>query len=779
VTKFSIIIPVYNSETCLAGCLKSLADQQAGNYEKEVLLIDDGSSDNTCEIIRQFGREHKGWVKSFRNEKNIGPGLTRNVGIDNASGEWLVFLDSDDALSVGALKELAEYIEADKFLEIVGYDWQYSAGSEIKSGAYGGRWDMNNLLKSRDKLAQDYVSLSMDGSVIFTAMKKSFLDFYKLRFSAGIHEDVDFLFKVYYLADRRGVLERPLYFKNNRDNSIVNSISADHIKGFMRALKDMCLFLEARNELTDELKKHFYCGLLRMVSTEVRGISQKYGLGGPADELYSVLYNEYNGLLGSCGLSRPATGRLFEPKYAMIAGHYLKLMSEKFPNVSDGMAKYLDDIAPKSWSCYDLHNSVFLTPDEIRTCCKRFFVDNKMKGDVPLLKDDKYDYREYTPANILKAKRDLHVRINREIADECSGCPYLEFKKWGAIDELRIQYISFEHNTVCNMRCSYCSPTYYGGKQAKYDVEELLRQLFAAGCLESCRTFMWGGGEPTLDPLFNKLITFMTSKYPNIRQRVFTNATGYSEVLDRLLREDKIITITSLDAGQEETFYQIRKHRGLRDVLNNLKRYAATKPGNMLIKYIITRHNGSLGELRSFVDRIKEYSLEKCNFQISYDFTEEVIGIDALVSAIALHTYLTGLNVRFAFFDDLFWQRMSGELKLHYDTVKARLLEFGLQKALAEMEKYDRVVIWGAGIQAKSLIEKSAFLKKVKLEYLVDNSAEKIGRDFMGYRVSAPEVLLGSNLPVLIAAVQNVSNILDNYYKLGLPESRLVKGLVI
>lgn len=76
-------------------------------------------------------------------------------------------------------------------------------------------------------------------------------------------------------------------------------------------------------------------------------------------------------------------------------------------------------------------------------------------------------------------------------------------------------------------------------------------------------------------------------------------------------------------------------------------------------------------------------------------------------------------------------------------------------------------------------MEKSSFLKKVKVEYLVDDSSEKKGKDFFGFRIMPPEALLDSDFPVLIATVQNAPKILDNFYKLGLKESRLIKERVI
>ena len=778
--KFSIIIPSYNTEKYVKRCLDSVINQQPGNYKVEVLLIDGCSTDNTYQILKEFRGNNKEWVKVFKDNKNIGPGLARNIGIENASGEWLIFLDSDDTLSKNALKELSEYINSRKnCLDVVGYNWTYNLDSEVKSEEYGGRWDLNSLSKSKVELIKDYISLGMDSSVIYTSMKRSLFDNYKLRFIDGLHEDVDFMFRVYFYTNKIGALNLPLYVKNNREGSIVNYISEAHIKGFFRALKEIYIFSNSQNILTEEILENYYRGLLRVIATEVRKIWKGCRSGDYADKLYFTLYGEYLNLLKSCGEPRLRRGDFFETKYIMIANYFLNLMTSAPKGVHKDIANFLEGIKEKSWSCYDLHHSVFLAPDEIRTCCKRFFVNNTMKGDVILLIRSKYKYDEFTPENILKAKKDLHVRINRGIAGECMGCPYLEFKDWQPINKLKIEYISLEYSSVCNMRCSYCDNRYYGGKQAGYNVELLLRQLFEKGSLQFCNTIVWGGGEITLDSSFDKLLTFMAKNSPTVQQRVFTNATKFSDVVNKYLKEGKILIITSIDAGNEENFYKIRKHKGFKRVLENLKRYSISRPENMIIKYIITEDNRSLEELRSFVHHIRKYSLERCNFQISFDFKKEFVDFDFLISTIALYTYLSDINVRFIFFDDLLWQRVSKELNIHYDKVMEKLKELDMNRAIADRRKYESVVIWGAGTQAKFLIEKSTFFKKVKVKYLVDNSSEKIGKNFLGFKVLDPKVLPDSDFPILIAAVQNVPKILENFYKLGLDESRLIKSLVI
>jgi glycosyltransferase involved in cell wall biosynthesis len=87
----SVIIPVYNAAPLIKRCLDSILAQN-GEYTYEVLLIDDGSTDNSVEIIKSYNNPH---FKIFR-QKNAGPAAARNVGITNAQGKYITFLDADD-----------------------------------------------------------------------------------------------------------------------------------------------------------------------------------------------------------------------------------------------------------------------------------------------------------------------------------------------------------------------------------------------------------------------------------------------------------------------------------------------------------------------------------------------------------------------------------------------------------------------------------------------------------------------------------------------------------
>ena len=96
----SIIVPIYNAEKYIEKCLNSLVNQT--KKELEFILVNDGSTDNTESIIKKYKDKR---IKYFKN-KNQGIGKTRNFGIKKATGEYLMFIDSDDYLELNACEEL-------------------------------------------------------------------------------------------------------------------------------------------------------------------------------------------------------------------------------------------------------------------------------------------------------------------------------------------------------------------------------------------------------------------------------------------------------------------------------------------------------------------------------------------------------------------------------------------------------------------------------------------------------------------------------------------------
>lgn len=106
--KFSIIIPVYNSEKYLKKCLDSVIKQKYNNYE--IIIINDGSTDESYKIVDNICKKNNN-IKYFNYGKNKGLSHARNYGVSKARGEYILFLDSDDYYSDGFLDILNKSIE--------------------------------------------------------------------------------------------------------------------------------------------------------------------------------------------------------------------------------------------------------------------------------------------------------------------------------------------------------------------------------------------------------------------------------------------------------------------------------------------------------------------------------------------------------------------------------------------------------------------------------------------------------------------------------------------
>lgn len=108
--KISVIVPVYKVEKYIRRCIESILKQDFTDYE--LILVNDGSPDNSPTICKEYAKKHKNIV--LINQKNQGLSKARNTGMDNAQGEYILFLDSDDYIEQGMFKHLVYLAEKHK-----------------------------------------------------------------------------------------------------------------------------------------------------------------------------------------------------------------------------------------------------------------------------------------------------------------------------------------------------------------------------------------------------------------------------------------------------------------------------------------------------------------------------------------------------------------------------------------------------------------------------------------------------------------------------------------
>ena len=108
--KFSVVIAAYNSDLWISKTINSLINQTL-DFKKniQIIIVNDGSTDKTGQICQGFKAKYPKNIKYIVNEENLGPSATRNIGLKQASGKYINFLDSDDYVSSTTFKNILNF----------------------------------------------------------------------------------------------------------------------------------------------------------------------------------------------------------------------------------------------------------------------------------------------------------------------------------------------------------------------------------------------------------------------------------------------------------------------------------------------------------------------------------------------------------------------------------------------------------------------------------------------------------------------------------------------
>jgi len=211
--KISIIVPVYNSEQYLSRCLNSLINQTFDDIE--VICINDGSADNSLQILNEYAKKDKR-IKVFSQE-NAGPAKARNVGLENASGEYIMFCDTDDWYENNMCEKMFHAIatnDVDCVMCHTNFTWEDQLDYRKISDTYYNPV-MEGIIK--DDLYKINVLL---WNKIF---KKSLIEQYHITFPTGFkHDDDCFWFKYSFFNRGMLIIQDKLYNYVIRKNSIMD-----------------------------------------------------------------------------------------------------------------------------------------------------------------------------------------------------------------------------------------------------------------------------------------------------------------------------------------------------------------------------------------------------------------------------------------------------------------------------------------------------------------------------------------------------------------------------
>lgn len=210
--EYSFIIPVYNCGGYLDECLASILAQTVRDFE--ILLIDDGSTDGSGAKCDEYARKYP-FIRCFHKE-NGGASSARNVGIDNARGEYLLFIDGDDTIARDTLKRIGDLLTEDTGMVVFGMAFDYYAApegeilrTEKKSCAYRGSADTGTILREFDGFFNDN-ALSSACNKVF---RRSVIESCGLRFreSMRLYEDLEFVLRYLAHISSASFAAEPLY----------------------------------------------------------------------------------------------------------------------------------------------------------------------------------------------------------------------------------------------------------------------------------------------------------------------------------------------------------------------------------------------------------------------------------------------------------------------------------------------------------------------------------------------------------------------------------------
>lgn len=256
--KLSIIVPVFNmaSDGKLEYCLESLVNQTVKDYE--IIAVDDCSTDNSLEILRQYEAKYSDKFKVIASPVNKKQGGAKNLGLEIAKGEWIGFIDSDDWITKDYYEKLLKKAE-ETGADMVGCDYHLTGEHSMEIGQIvpNNKPEQTGIL---DK--EKYRSLILDGgSLVVKIYKRGIIFDYPNRFPEGIFYEDNAISNSWMLrAKHFEYIQEPMYYYYQHNASTVHTITKKRCEDRMEAARIMVEeakqfgFLE---EYKDEIESSF------------------------------------------------------------------------------------------------------------------------------------------------------------------------------------------------------------------------------------------------------------------------------------------------------------------------------------------------------------------------------------------------------------------------------------------------------------------------------------------------------------------------------------------
>lgn len=249
----SIIIPIFNSENYLEKCINSIINQSYKDIE--VILINDGSTDSSLEICEKYAIKDKR-IKII-NKENTGVSNSRNIGINNAKGKYIFFIDSDDYLELDCIQKLIEKQKKDDVLVRTKFNN-----------------DKSISLYNRENYLTKIASGEIRGVSWGYLLVKEKIGELRFDENTSFMEDTLFMFKYIEGISQIYVLDEILYKQTANINSLTKNGNVEHkIEGYFYSIEKIREELKKNDIYNDNLKKLIDYRKFKIFEAELSQIS--------------------------------------------------------------------------------------------------------------------------------------------------------------------------------------------------------------------------------------------------------------------------------------------------------------------------------------------------------------------------------------------------------------------------------------------------------------------------------------------------------------------------
>ncbi len=283
----SVIIPAYNSERTILKTITSIVNQSYKDIE--IIVIDDGSTDGTADVVIDLS-SCDSRIK-LKTQPNKGPSAARNLGMELASGEYLMFVDSDDELVPNAVEQLHAYMDDNVDLVVCGFSICRPEKAAFELIPSSGQWELSQYFSGIEMLQEKKCFNSLCNKIF----RKSIIREHNIQQRCGLSMGEDYLFVVDYFMKMEKCLvciSEPLYKYNLSTNGLQSAYSeGDYLGRIERAEYLKKLYLHNRYPLNG-----VFNGIVRSIYTVLISSSAPEAT---VKEIYTL--RQYHEIVGNIG----------------------------------------------------------------------------------------------------------------------------------------------------------------------------------------------------------------------------------------------------------------------------------------------------------------------------------------------------------------------------------------------------------------------------------------------------------------------------------------------